>query len=1111
MKTRFFSIVSVILCCLVAGCNATVHKDEEQFANVTFGVYSQNSRTAIADVNFSDYTYTLQAIEGYGSSEQKDMTVLFNGRSYAKLSEAVALTPANYRFLMYAVQDGKNILSGVAEADLSAGNASVQFTMYPCTGAKGNAEVTINVPGGGKVASAKAFHSTTPVRKIESVPAEDVTVLELSAAEGGLSSTFTLTGLSSGTSNYAIIYLYDSHGGVISTFAESLMVIGNLTCRSTLVYTEDDLFTYAVTVTLEKNGERWGSSGKKLSLVSQSDPSVKYALKDTSGFFSGSVAQDTYHIYSDDVDTGISFASQDEVAVVDYYTVSLVPTTGFTLEAVAGGTVLYDGTILLLKNEPFTYKAALKKGYSSTLSFAVKANSSIVTQDTSKLSQNLSLAGISQETELTVVGASPTVYTITYNLENGSDYSWKAGYSKPVSFTVTDDIDLPTAVEYKRSGYLLDGWTIVGGENNGVTIGYIHADTYFSNLTLAPKWKTSVFVDTVKKVIYANGISLLIQENPSNTSETYVYLDINGNGNIDSGDGDIQVVADNGTKNFSGYSLEAGNKDPAVVIASDFTFTMKGGTIASITGLGAEKHNRSILNISGNSKIGSVEENDEGEFVAVAGVDLKSIYNQKVYITGQMNGDYKVVLISQYEYERLTPHYVAEIGNSTWASFKQFSCFKDEGSVYKKLGLTMKDVKKNDVTSTAVLLSNPQPIALPTAPAAGDGSSDEGNADSIIGDVNEGFSVGDNRISIECSVFSISVENGSFKVPRTTFTLNESASEVAIEGTLTYLAQPTPDTYEETLALDRDYVYMHIMSEGNQITPELASEFLSGVIFKRSPETPDVPVKVKVNLETVPSVEIKNAGVTYFDGSFYKYISSGSSKISWENSYNQSKSQVFNGLNGYLMTVSSDVENFYIFNKITPPNKLSWMGGARLRPKTFYDDKVYTTDDWTGQKAGYEVKSFYWQCGPEAGQMFYNAVKGPANDAASKTAGDVYKDQDGNIYTNDEKNALVAAGSDKIFSKVFTKWNNDYLYYFPQHGSTKKTEPNNSPSNEACVQFLSGSLSGIISNGYWNDQAYNSTSADYGCSGFIVEFTPYKNAYNEEIASCQSIMTTASY
>lgn len=1006
---------------------------------------SQDARTALPSITWSNYTYTLTGIEGYGTSSAKDQATIFSAKEYSALSDAVTLTQSNYKLTLTAYSSSTPVLSGSAEADFTDGGKSVTFRMYPVSGSSGSAEVSLTIPSDGIIKSVKYAVSNNPVAAASSLTLRDLTFSSTQAKA-------SFTELESGKSHFALFYFYDEQGQLLLSYTEGLVIVSGITSTSSVTITSADYHSYACAVTLNKDDSAWNDSGKTLCLKDSSDSSKVYSLSDSDsdGIYTGNVTEGTYYIYDGTDNTNVEFKSVNKTASLNYYTVTFEEGKGTSLTAVTECDTSADGSYILLADSDFTYKAELKAGYEASSSFALSVNGTEVENAASSLASELTVKGISKATTISLSGASAIVYSITYNLTSDSKTgSWTSGYSAPSSYTVEADCALPTLLNFRTSdGGVLDGW-ICDGETTAISS--ITAGSRTENITLSPKWKDSASADTSSKTIYANGISLIIL---SENNETHVYVDFDADGEIDAGTDD-QVVAANGTKDFTGYALKAGNKnnDP---IASDFTFTMKGGTIASITGMGADATNKSVLNISGTSKIGSVTTDDDGNITAV-GVDLPSITNEWVIVNGEMSGDYSVVLITQYEYEANVDHFIGYIGQASWANFAHFTCYKKnaDDDYYTKSSITMNDVEEDGVNKIKIRLANPAPIAMP---------SQEGS-DAIIGKIDGGFTLGDDRISVGCSVFSVSAENGSFTLKQT-----------ELEGGTEYLAQPDESTYVTEVDTSTSYIYLHVMSSTNEITAANASEFLNNLVFTRT--STDKPITIKINLETVPYSEISamssDGTFSYYDGSFYLGVSESSS-VTWTAAYNAAKKKTFNGLKGYLMNMTSAVENNYITKKLGLG--YAWIGGARIDIDSGYDTSITTYDadsvPTTLDTATYATK-YIWQAGPEAGAWF----------------------TDGTIKSRQAGNGKYTPKSDT--NGYYTNWDSGSNY----------TEPNDAGggSSEQCVHIFPYAEDDSQSQ-KWNDYSYDNPNV----KAYIVEFTPYETQYGTQVASYQSVSNSASY
>lgn len=1132
---RLFSAV-LLLSILFASCTFLLSdssdKSSEKKVRVYISLSGNEARSALPDVTWSDewknLTYKLIAVQNPNEVNQKSPVTLFENCSYDNLGQGIELDVAKYRFTLEAYKGGVKSLSGETTVNLAEGNTVLTFKMYPATGSTGSAVINLTYPSDGVVSSVKAGVSSTIFASPESVHAETV---RTKISSGVITATISKENLPSNTEQYLLLWFYDANGSLIYSGAESLIIFGGYTSYANINLTKDDWHSYICTVSLKKDGEAWVGSGKKVTLVDSSKTDKKYELRDVSGGnFEASVADGKYFIYVDDENTGLEFYSVDKTEDVNYYTVKLGAANetvkNCSMTIVEGGLPSEENSSVVLRGSDFKYKLSLSRGYEVKTALTVKENGLAVSG--ADFEKTLTISDVKNSVNITAEGITPIVYTITYSDDDGTEfqpsktgnlaywYAYQSTYNPPVEFTAEDIVVLPAIQNVRKNNNYFDAWV----DSHGNVIN--DTDGIFEDLVLSATWKEAPYVDTENKIIYANGFNLLITGSDAKNTKTYAYVDYNADG-IKNND-DYQITGTNLTdkvSDFTGYELRAGNKD-GKEIKSDFTFNIQGGKLSSIYGLNSRDYklpNKSTVNISGNAEIGSFNppvngQGPESEFLYsdnVTGVMLETLSDERVYITGQMGvngGKYSVTCVTPYLYDANQDHVVAYINNSTYASLSYFTCWTVQDTDrygnsidprYRKDLLAHKKEIKNGITHTVIRMADDCGIELPEKEVRLEDFVDE-------------FSLGSSTVSINCSVFSVAVENGSFRVnERTTITENTSDSDKAVERTLTYMAQPDPYTYDESFAFNKSYVYMQIMSSGNQLTPEIASKFLSQVYFKQ--DDVNVPLKVTVNLETVPSEEIAAAGVNYFNGSFYKFYYETvkeNTMPTWRQAYDLAKKDSFNGLHGYLMTVTSDVENNYIFNSAPKEylEKLFWMGGSRLKnlsadkntvlwdTPTFYSASVSRTDAW------------YWQCGPEAGQMYYNY-------AGLQKASDYAK-------TNGIDIGVINPDTHEV---MYSRWNNHYYHpeimTLPGNEDTTASEwdsnsfePNNSNSTEDCCQFLPGKISGkpYYARGYWNDQKYNCTDATNShCAGYIVEFTPYSNAYNTETANYQAIKRTATY
>ena len=179
------------------------------------------------------------------------------------------------------------------------------------------------------------------------------------------------------------------------------------------------------------------------------------------------------------------------------------------------------------------------------------------------------------------------------------------------------------------------------------------------------------------------------------------------------------------------------------------------------------------------------------------------------------------------------------------------------------------------------------------------------------------------------------------------------------------------------------------------------------------------------------------AGAAYYSGNghYYKFVSSS---VNWTVAKAAAAASTFNGLTGYLATITSAGENTFIVEKTG--GSAAWVGGS---------DEYSQINTATGASTfANQVEAeghWYWVTGPEAGTEFWDEHGNPS--------------ADGRI------------------SGQFQYWNNAI------NQSGWGAEPNDSGSREHYVQLLVGGT------GNWNDLPNSSTLPyviEYGGNGGTV-------------------------
>ena len=128
--------------------------------------------------------------------------------------------------------------------------------------------------------------------------------------------------------------------------------------------------------------------------------------------------------------------------------------------------------------------------------------------------------------------------------------------------------------------------------------------------------------------------------------------------------------------------------------------------------------------------------------------------------------------------------------------------------------------------------------------------------------------------------------------------------------------------------------------EGTQAQVNSAIATLS---FKGT--TPGTPASIKI------SAILGGAAYNPDNGHYYEIVNSGST-IGWQTARSNAKNRTFNGMKGYLATVTSQAEQDFLYSKTS---STGWFGG---------------TD---GNSISPAQQTWMWADGPEAGQIFWTA------------------------------------------------------------------------------------------------------------------------------------------
>ncbi|MCR5797846.1 MAG: hypothetical protein K6G63_08050 [Eubacterium sp.] len=313
------------------------------------------------------------------------------------------------------------------------------------------------------------------------------------------------------------------------------------------------------------------------------------------------------------------------------------------------------------------------------------------------------------------------------------------------------------------------------------------------------------------------------------------------------------------------------------------------------------------------------------------------------------------------------------------------------------------------------------------------------------------------------TVYSIRVNSGYF--------MPTSPDNVAGSGIKFKGVTDKSDYVEKYSNSDR---YKAVTITGSNITTETIVQYIKNIVFTQASATTPQTVYAAIS-----SVNVEDLAVMVGeDGKlhFYEFVryrtenNNADNGNTWQNAYAAAKKKSFNGMKGYLATITSAEEQEFVVSALGTVE--GWIGATRY----VYMDGIGVTHDNTSSadddadtyKIMNEVRTqnvtskapdniaaitnkmqtWYWVDGPEAGEAFYKGLTGTAiNDAFNKSH--------------------------------FSNWN---------LGSVQ--EPNNYNNRE---MFATYAYNGAA-NGGWNDWANRNTTVNVnsvGAHGYYIEYSPY--------------------
>ena len=218
----------------------------------------------------------------------------------------------------------------------------------------------------------------------------------------------------------------------------------------------------------------------------------------------------------------------------------------------------------------------------------------------------------------------------------------------------------------------------------------------------------------------------------------------------------------------------------------------------------------------------------------------------------------------------------------------------------------------------------------------------------------------------------------------------------------------------------------------------------------------------------------------YFNGHYYEYVSTG---LTWTAAKADAETKNYYGLQGYLVTISSEAENSYI-NTLIAAN--SWIGASdnysQINTAVGYN-KYSSASTGEGK--------WHWVTGPEKGIQIRTGNANTASQSGSPVAG-VYQNWNAttNFSNNEPNDVWGSSPGEEDYGHMYTgsgKWND-----FPNRSQTSIVEyggmaGDNVTSNISFTRdiIILGSPIGSVSGATTVCSGTNSTTLTYNGSGTI--------------------------
>lgn len=318
---------------------------------------------------------------------------------------------------------------------------------------------------------------------------------------------------------------------------------------------------------------------------------------------------------------------------------------------------------------------------------------------------------------------------------------------------------------------------------------------------------------------------------------------------------------------------------------------------------------------------------------------------------------------------------------------------------------------------------------------------------------------------------TVTVDSGYFRVP------SSVVDGIKGKGILTDGTMDEDDKYDDVSTTKRYEAIMFSWDDGT--TKDKIETFIRSIQFVTALQKQTVRMYATTLNDTDKTVKIGGETVylEYFDGHFYGLVGNNWSGVkTWDAAYQTTKSVTWNGIQGYLATITTRAEDRFIYS--TWDSQKGWIGctRAKLADGSSYTDEVtqWKTLDKIDTSDPEQDFIWRWVSGPEASLAFGYQThaygqKGWNGDGAFET----YDGEFSNWGNDDNVEPNGGGSTDEAFGYYGQydegRWNdydaNQYLQYYIEFGGYEGDDEKIADKLGEVIYSAEEESTGIITDG----------------------------------------------